>query len=131
MKPDCLSPLIAPLTAPVMAPSRRRVGLGSLSWLRLLIALLDLGGPDCDLCEHAEHDWASATFTGTRHSVTLRFTGYAGLTAAEDFMLALPDHEFDLPGQIVADASILAVDQSLLLRPALTLTCELLLVEAS
>ena len=121
MKPETFSP--------AQHPPRRRVVTHPLTWMRVVRALLDLGGPDCELCQHTEHDWASATFVGSRHTVTLRFTGYAGLTAAEDFMIALPDHEFTLPGQIVADATILAVDEQYLPRPRLTLTCDLLLVE--
>jgi len=41
----------------------------------------------------------------------------------------LPDHEFALPGQLVADASVSAVDHALAPSPRLTVTCELLLLE--
>ena len=47
----------------------------------------------------------------------------------EALIAMLPDHEFALPGQLVADASVSAVDHALAPSPRLTVTCELLLLE--
>ena len=43
----------------------------------------------------------------------------------------LPEHEFAIPGQIVADAAILEVEHRLLPEPRLVVQCELLLLEES
>lgn len=98
------------------------------TWLHLLRALNDLAGGAGELRDHAERAWASATFTGSRHAFTIDFTGLAAIDGAEDLIARLPDHEFAIPGQIVADATILAVEHRALPVPGLTLTCELLLV---
>lgn len=97
-------------------------------WRRLLGELSRLAEHRAELHRHSERDWASATFAGTRHSITLGFGGETGVAAAERFIAALPDHEFSLPGQLVADAAIVSVDQRVLPRPELVLTCELLLL---
>ncbi|MGB3739868.1 MAG: hypothetical protein WA948_11025 [Pontixanthobacter sp.] len=77
---------------------------------------------------HTEAPWASITFAGARHTLELRFEGVAGVAGGEGFIEALPDHEFTLPGQIVADAAIVSVDHSLLPQPLMIVTCELLLL---
>ena len=91
-------------------------------------AVLALGSDLADLRDHAEREWASATFAGTRHRLVLHFAGAAAIAAGERFIAALPDHEFALPGQLVADAAIVAVDHVLVPDPGLTLVCELLLL---
>ena len=42
---------------------------------------------------------------------------------------ALPDHEFTIPRQLVADATIIAVESTLLPAPEMTVSCQLLLLE--
>ena len=74
--------------------------------LQLLQAVLRLAGPQADLICHAERPWASITFEGTRHSFTLQFVGAEGAAAADAFIAALPDHEFTVRGQMVADAAV-------------------------
>ena len=69
---------------------------------RLIAQLFSLFGPGCELICAREREWASATFAGTRHQFELHVPDHAGLGAA---LLALPEHEFDLPDAIVADAS--------------------------
>jgi hypothetical protein len=95
----------------------------------LLAALVDLTGGRAELLRHAERPWASITFSGTRHTAALRFTGMAAVAAGEALIAALPEHEFTLPGQLVADATVVSVDHALLLGPALTVEVELLLLD--
>lgn len=78
---------------------------------------------------HSERPWASITFAGTRHAMTLEFAGAEAVEAGEAFIAALPDHEFTLPGKLVADASVGAVTHRLLPEPALTVEIELLLLD--
>lgn len=112
----------------LLAPSRRT---GRRPRLSLLTALFNLADGKAELLRHSEQSWASATFAGTRHAVTLAFNGASAVTAAEAMIAALPDHEFDLPGQIVADAAVKSVDQAMLPEPRLVLELELLLLEDS
>ncbi|MDP9056291.1 MAG: hypothetical protein M3N34_03005 [Pseudomonadota bacterium] len=97
-------------------------------WGRLLKAVLDLAGAEAVLVRHVEHDWASATFTGSSHTITLCFTG-AAAAAGEQFIVALPDHEFVIPRYLIADAQILAVDDRQLPERKLVVEVQLLLLE--
>ncbi len=97
-------------------------------WLPLLSALLELAQGKAELVSHSERPWASATFSGARHRVTLTFTGIAGLAAGEDFIDCLPEHEFTIPGQLVADATVVGVEQTALPEARLTVEAELLLL---
>lgn len=96
---------------------------------RLRAALGELAGGQAEIVSHAERSWASVTFAGTRHSVGLMFDGAEAVAMGEAFIDALPDHEFTLPRELVADAAIVAVEHSLLPAPRLTVTCELLLLD--
>jgi hypothetical protein len=104
-------------------PGRRR------PWAPLLSALISLAGGKAELLRHVERPWASVTFSGTRHMVTLAFTGAEAVAAGELFIAALPEHEFMIPRQIVADAVVASVEHTMLPAPRLTLEIELLLVE--
>ncbi|WP_285017737.1 hypothetical protein [Novosphingobium sp. fls2-241-R2A-195] len=88
---------------PAKAPTRG-------PWLRLLSEVLGLAGPDADLLSHAERDWASATFSGARHTIVLAFEGAEAVTEGEAFIAALPDHEFTIPRHLVADAALTSVE---------------------
>lgn len=95
---------------------------------RLRDALLDLAAHRATVLAHRETSWASITFAGARHRVELAFDGAQGVEAGELFIAALPDHEFAIPGQLVAEATVVEVDQRI--DPlALTVACELLLLE--
>ena len=98
-------------------------------WMALLSALLRLAGGKAELVRHAERPWASITFSGSRHSVVLSFSGAEAVAAGEEFIAALPEHEFAIPRQLVADAAIAAVEHALLPEPRLTVEAELLLLE--
>ena len=98
-------------------------------WMPLLNALLGLAGGKAELLRHAERAWASVTFTGTRHDVTLAFCGAEAVAAGELFIAALPDHEFAIPRQLVADAAVFGVEHILLPEPRLVVEAQLLLLE--
>lgn len=98
-------------------------------WRALLAAVTELAGGKAELLRHVERPWASVTFAGTRHSIVLAFTGEDALTAGDAFMNALPDHEFTIPRQLVADAGVVSVEQTMLPQPKLTVEIALLLLE--
>ena len=96
---------------------------------RLRDALLALGEHRGQLLAQSERAWASITFAGARHGFTLLFAGEDAVAAGERFIAALPDHEFALAGQLVADATVTEVEHRLLPSPRLIVTCEVLLLE--
>lgn len=95
-------------------------------WMPLLAALLELAQGKAELLRHSERAWASVTFSGTRHSVALAFSGAEAVAAGEAFIDALPDHEFVIPRQLVADAAVVRVDHTA--QPELRLEVEVELV---
>ncbi len=99
------------------------------NWIKLLGQVLHLAGGRAELLRHAERPWASATFCGTRHVIALTFIGAEAIEAGEELIARLPDHEFDLAGEIVADAAITEVDHTHCPEPRLTVEIELLLLE--
>lgn len=96
---------------------------------RLREALITLAGGHGAVTAHDERAWASVTFAGARHRVTLEFVGDAAVAGGERLVAELPEHEFTLPRQLVADATVRAVEHVLLPEPRLRVECELLLVE--
>lgn len=78
---------------------------------------------------HTETAWASITFSGTRHEIRMAFCGAGDIAAGEEMIAALPDHEFAIPGQLVADATISAVDHRFGIDERLEVTAVLLLLE--
>lgn len=93
-------------------------------------AVLELAQGRAAILAHSEKSWASATFAGARHRLELLFDGDLAIEAGELFIALLPEHEFDVPGQLVADATITEVDHRL--QPQrMQVSCELLLLEAS
>ena len=95
---------------------------------RLREALLELAQGQATILSHDEKSWASVTFAGARHRLELLFEGDEAIDAGELFIALLPEHEFDLPGQLVADAAVTAVDHRLE-PPRMEVSCELLLLE--
>ena len=95
---------------------------------RLLGALHALAGGHAAVLRHEERAWASITFSGARHTLTLRFAGETAVEAGERFIAALPDHEFAIPRRLVADAAVVAVRHALLPEPSLEIECEVLLL---
>lgn len=78
---------------------------------------------------HREVPWASITFAGARHTLSLAFSGSAAVEAGERMIAELPDHEFVIPGQLVADAQVVSVDHAMLPEPVMRVEVELLLLE--
>lgn len=103
-------------------PTRRTVGE------KLAEALLALAESQGRIARHAEQSWASITFAGTRHRIEIVFEGAQAVEAGECFIAFLPEHEFTIPGQLVADAAVTEVDHRAD-PPRLAVTCELLLLE--
>lgn len=98
-------------------------------WLKLLAEVLALGGPGAEFLRHSERPWNSATFSGSRHTIRLAFTGAEAVACGERLIAALPDHEFTIPGQLVADATISSVEHQTVPEPRMTVEAELLLLE--
>ena len=96
---------------------------------RLREALTALGDFRGQVLSHGEKAWASITFSGARHTLALLFAGEEAVEAGERLIAALPEHEFAIPGQLVADAAVTEVEQRLLPAPRLVVHCELLLLE--
>ena len=104
---------------------RERRGPG----IRLREQLVELAGGRAEVLSHEETAWASVTFAGTRHRLALAFEGTEAIAAGEAFIALLPEHEFAIRGQLVADATVPSVDHRLSPEPRLVLTCELLLLD--
>ncbi|MFC3174692.1 hypothetical protein ACFOD9_10545 [Novosphingobium bradum] len=99
------------------------------NWMRLLGQVLKLAGGHGDLLRHDERPWASVTFSGARHTLALAFAGADAIAAAERVIAELADHEFDIPGHIVADAQVREVSHQHVPTAQLTMEIEILLLE--
>ena len=74
---------------------------------RLMAQLLSLGGNGIAIREAHSRPWASATFVGAQHIVTVEFDEAThDAPKAQAFVNALGETEFSIPGHIVADAAI-------------------------
>lgn len=104
-----------------------RSGVGT----RLRGIVLGLAGCRGEVIGHSERAWASVTFSGTRHTIALRFDGAAAVAAGERFVAALPEHEFSIRGQLVAGAAIVSVDHRVSPVERMIVEAELLLLEES
>jgi len=111
----------------MVATLRRQGARGP--WLQLLSAVLEHAGGSAEFLRHNEKPWSSVTFSGSRHVIGLRFSGDDAIAVGDAFIAALPEHEFAIPGQLVADATVTSVDHSTAYGPVLTLEAELLLLE--
>ena len=112
-----------PVSAPAALRPRRTLAD------RVRSALLLITGGAGTVLLHEETAWASITFSGTRHAVVLEFCGADAVAAGEELIELLPDHEFTLPGQLVADAAITKVDHRFGAMERLEVTAVLLLLE--
>ena len=98
-------------------------------WMQLLSTILELGDGQAELVRHSERAWASVTFSGTRHSVVLAFCSDAAVVAGEALIEALPDHEFSIPGHLVADAAVIRVEHVALPQQRLEVELEVLMLD--
>lgn len=96
----------------------------------LIRAVLSLGKGHAALEEHRGTTWASATFTGMRHVLRLRFDGEKAVATAHWLARILPEHEFTIAGHLVADIAITDTHRRCEGAPAMTLIVEALTVEA-
>ncbi len=95
---------------------------------RLRDAVGELAAGMAIVTRHTERNWASITFAGARHRLELLFEGAVAVDAGERLIACLPEHEFTIPGQLVAEATVVEVDHSLD-PPQMRVTCEVLLLE--
>lgn len=96
---------------------------------RLGQAVMAICGGRGEILTHAERPWASITFSGTRHELELRFEGIEQVEAGERLIEQLAEHEFAIPGQLVADATVTRVEHRFGKVETLTVTAVLLLLE--
>jgi hypothetical protein len=74
--------------------------------LRGLIARAGAPGDRILLTDARSIDWQSLTFVGERHEIELRICGPDADTVADRLCDRLPDAEFAIPGQILADIAV-------------------------
>ena len=68
---------------------------------------LERSGPGVIVARHDSTPWASVTFAGARHHLTIE----APLTAGLDrWLAALPEAEFALRGHLVADLTLASIE---------------------
>lgn len=96
---------------------------------RLRGELQALAEGHAEIRKHSEKSWASVTFAGTRHRLDLAFAGEEAVEAAENFIAFLPEHEFSVRGQLVADAAVVSVDHRIGPDPRMDVQVELLLLD--
>lgn len=119
---------VEPASRCPMVDTLRREGARG-PWLVILQQVLQLAGPEAQLMHHAERAWSSTTYSGAYHTFRLSFANPAAITAGEHFIATLPDHEFALPGRLVAKATIVSAEHSLIDGPLLRLEAELLVLD--
>lgn len=107
----------------------RRIRVRRTAGDRVQEALLMLGEAQCKLLSHSEKPWASITFSGSRHELMFDFAGPEAVAAGERFVADLPDHEFAIPGHLVAEATVSEVSHVLHPAPRMVVTATLLLLE--
>lgn len=110
------------------APAKRRA-IRRSDAEKLRRALMALAEHRAQFLEHRERPWASITFAGARHCLSLLFAGDEAVAAGEAFIDQLPDHEFTIPARLVADAVVREVEHRLHPHPRLVVHCEVLLLE--
>lgn len=111
----------------VLSPYPRRVRRSTGE--RLREAVLALAGGHGEILLHSETAWASITFAGTRHRLRIAFEGAEAVAGGEELVAALSEHEFAIPRQLVADATVCEVESTLVPEPRMVVECELLLLE--
>jgi hypothetical protein len=96
---------------------------------RLAQALFDRAGPLARLVRHGETQWASATFTGSRHTFVLRFQGAEAVAAAEVLTVAISDADIAIQGALIAEITVTAFRQTLLPHPEAEIEVSALLLD--
>lgn len=119
------------MSAEALTPIRPARRMRKSAGERLREALQALACGHATFARHDEAAWASITFSGTRHKLQIVFEGPEAVEAVESFIAELPDHEFAIPGQLVADATVAGVEHTLLPAPRIEVAAVLLLLEES
>lgn len=73
------------------------------SLIRALLARADVSRDAVRLVSYRATDWHSLTFAGERHELTVRIPGEDRIAIVRRLIGGLGEHEFNLPGHIVAD----------------------------
>jgi hypothetical protein len=74
--------------------------------LRALQARIGMEIP-LEICSAHSEAWASATFSGSRHSFALALSGPGAAATTSRLAARLEAIEFDLPGHLVADIALI------------------------
>lgn len=98
------------------------------AWRQLEAQLLQVAGGDGVILVHSSKAWASITFQGERHSLTIAFDGLTAVERGQALIEALPEHEFTIAGHLVAEATVASADGRAD-PPRLTAELEILLLE--
>ncbi len=96
---------------------------------RLALALFDCAGPMARLVRHTENQWSSATFTGSRHTLILRFEGHTAIAAAETLAVAISDDAITVQSALIAELTISRFDQTVLPQPSAEMEISALLLD--
>lgn len=97
----------------------------------VIAAICGLAPFTVELVSHAEKAWASATFDGAVHTVTLDFPGEQSALSGQVLAEQIGNIEFNIPGALVADARVLWSEMATVPARNLRLAIELLLVNHS
>lgn len=73
----------------------------------LLARALERNGPGVTVLQCQTKPWASVTFAGARHRLTIEARATAGF---DRWLAALPDAEFALRGHLVADLVVESIE---------------------
>ncbi len=110
---------------PRVAEHRPRVTSGQ----RLAQALFGRAGPLVRLVRHGETQWASATFTGARHTFVLRFQGAQAVEHAEQLTAAIGDDDITIKGALIAELTVTRFTQTVLPEPEAEIEISALLLD--
>ena len=95
----------------------------------MVSALLDLACNHGEMVWHEEKEWCSATFSGSRHLVALRFVGTTDVPFGDALIEQLPGAEIELAGHLVVDSQILCTDRIGGVTPETLVVIEFLLLD--
>lgn len=73
-------------------------------------ALRAMVSSEMTICRHTQRKWASISFSGSIHRISITLRGADAIEDAIALENTLPEHEFSIPGYLVADAGIVESD---------------------
>ncbi len=112
----------------MLAIASPRIGRAVRTDEQLVNALRALALGHGEVIAHAQRAWASITFAGTRHKLTLAFDGEDAVVGGEQLVEQLPEAELKVRRHLVADAAIASAEHQAW-PPRLVLDVEILLLE--